>query len=31
LITEAGTSHFDLLDPARVEGHLQALRERMAG
>jgi serine/threonine protein kinase len=31
LITEAGTSHFDLLDPARVEGHLRTLRERMAG
>jgi serine/threonine protein kinase len=31
LITEAGTSHFDLIDPARVEGHVQALRERMSG
>jgi serine/threonine protein kinase len=31
LITEAGTSHFDLMDPARIDGHVQALRERMAG
>ena len=31
LITEAGRSHFDLMDPARVDGHVQALRERMAG
>jgi len=31
LITEAGTSHFDLIDPARIDGHVQALRERMAG
>jgi len=31
LITEAGTSHFDLMDPSRIDGHVQALRERMAG
>ena len=30
LVTEAGTSHFDLMDPARVERHVQALRERLA-
>jgi hypothetical protein len=29
IVTEAGTSHFDLLDPARVEGHVQALVHRM--
>jgi len=31
LVTEAGTSHFDLMDPARVDGHVRALRERLAG
>ncbi len=29
IVTEAGTNHFDLLDPARVEGHVRALVERL--
>jgi tRNA A-37 threonylcarbamoyl transferase component Bud32 len=29
IVTEAGTNHFDLLDPARVEAHVQALVRRM--
>jgi hypothetical protein len=29
VIAEAGTSHFDLIDPSRVEEHLQALVDRL--
>ncbi len=31
VISEAGTSHFDLIDPARVARHVAALAERMRG
>ena len=30
VVAEAGTSHFDLIDPARVEQHVQALVDRLA-
>ena len=30
IVTEATTNHFDLVDPARVEGHVRALVERLA-
>ena len=29
LVAEAGTDHFDLIDPARVQHHVDALRETM--
>ena len=29
VVADAGTSHFDLIDPSGVEGHLQALVERI--
>ena len=29
IVAEAGTSHFDLIDPSRVEGHVQALVDRL--
>jgi hypothetical protein len=28
-VAEAGSSHFDLIDPARVEEHVKALVERL--
>ena len=30
VVAEAGTSHFDLIDPARVEEHVRALVDRVA-
>jgi pimeloyl-ACP methyl ester carboxylesterase len=30
IVADAGTGHFDLIDPARVETHMQALVERLA-
>ena len=30
VVAEAGTSHFDLIDPSRVEEHVQALVDRLA-
>jgi hypothetical protein len=29
VVAEAGSSHFDLIEPARVEGHVRALVERL--
>jgi protein kinase-like protein len=29
VVAEAGSSHFDLIDPSRVEGHVQTLVDRM--
>jgi hypothetical protein len=29
IVAEAGTSHFDLIDPSRVDGHVQALVDRL--
>ncbi len=31
VVAEAGTSHFDLIDPSRVEEHVQALVDRLDG
>ena len=30
IVAEAGTSHFDLIDPSRVEEHVQSLVDRLA-